>query len=64
MKGKIWTNTPSSVSFEKTYTRLSWVKKNRVPYGLETEDMIDVTEIFKEMELAQIGPVRILIQGN
>ena len=64
LKGKIWTETPSTVSFQKIYTKLSYAKKSREPYGPVAENLGDITEILEEQEFNQLSSIRILIQGK
>ena len=51
VKGKIWTETPSSIPLDKIFTKLQWVKKNRETYGTETEELDDITQILSEGQL-------------
>ena len=64
VKGKIWTETPSSIPLDKIFTKLQWVKKNRETYGTETEELDDITQILSEGQLGTNGTVRILVEGK
>ena len=64
VKGKIWTETPSSFHFDRMFTRLQWVKKKRETYGIETEELDDITQILSEEKLGTNGTKRILVEGK
>ena len=59
VKGKIWTETPSSIPLDKIFTKLQWVKKNRETYGTEMEEtygtemeeLDDITQILSDEKL-------------
>ena len=63
-KGKIWTETPSSIPLEDIYTKLRWVKKHRRTFGLVFEELTDVTKLLNEHQLGYCGPVRVLAVGK
>lgn len=63
-KGKIWTETPSSIPLEKIFTKLSWVKLHRETYEVEKEDIFDITQLLSEHQLRESSPVRILVEGK
>ena len=64
VKGKIWTETPSSIPLDKIFTKLQWVKKNRETYGIEREKLDDITQILSGGQLGTNGTVRILVEGK
>ena len=63
VKGKIWTETPSSIPLEKIFTKLCWVTKTRETYGVVYEELTDIAHLLIEQQLVANGPVRILVQG-
>ena len=63
-KGKIWTETPSSIPLDKIYTKLRWVTKSRETYGVQTEELSDITQLLSEQQLEDSGSFRILVQGE
>ena len=63
-KGKIWTETPSSILLQKIFTKLCWVKLNRLTYEVGMEEMSDVTHLLSEQHHGENRPKRILIEGE
>ena len=63
-KGKIWTETQSSIPLDKIYTKLRWVTLSRETYGVQTEELSDITELLSEQQLEDSGSFRILVQGE
>ena len=66
-KGKIWTETPSSIPLEKIYTKLKWLKKDTNGEIVETVEISDITELLSAKQLQSVGDkdlVRIGVKGN
>ena len=63
-KGKIWTKTPSSIPLQKIYTKLSVFKKNRETFGVEMEELSDITQLVDRERLREPGPKRLLVKGT
>ena len=63
-KGKIWTETPDDIPLKEIFTKLCWVKNCRKTYGVECEELSDITELLNEQQLGQTGPVRIVVEGK
>ena len=63
-KGKIWTETPSSIPIDKIYTKLKWVTKSRETYGVQTEELSDITELLSGQQAEGNRSFRILVQGE
>ena len=63
-KGKIWTETPSSIPLDKIYTKLRWVTKSRETYGVQTDELPDVIQLLTQPEIEDNGSFRILVQGE
>ncbi len=60
---KAWTTKPHKFPLELTYTKLEWVKRNRLPSGMARVEISDVTDILDEKQLGTTDPVRVLITG-
>ena len=52
-KGKIWTETPSSIPLKKIYTKLSWLKKRKEDQVVVKEELLDINELLGEQQLQQ-----------
>ena len=63
-KGKIWTETPSSIPLEKIYTRLRVVRKHKETFDVRTEELSSITQLLGDNEIGQCGPVRIVAKGK
>ena len=63
-KGKIWTEKPSNIPLQKIFTKLCWVKLNRLTYEVGMEEMSDVTHLLNEQHHGENRPKRILIEGE
>ena len=68
-KGKLWTETPSSIPLEKIYTKLSWLKKRKEEHVIVKEELSDITELLgdqqlKQQHLEEKGAVRIGVKGK
>ena len=62
-KGKVWTETPSSIPLDKIYTNLKWVKKGRETYGVQTQEFEDITKLL-DLEQAEDDAARIGVTGK
>ena len=63
-KGKIWTETPSCIPLKEIFTKLCWVKLNRLTYEVGMEELADVTHLLSEQHHGENRPKRILIEGK
>ena len=61
---KSWTAKPHKFPLELTYTKLEWVKRNRLPSGTVREQISDITDLLDEKQLGTTDPVRVLITGQ
>ena len=73
-KGKIWTETPSSIPLEKIFTKLRWVRKEREISSVKildledithfwNEDLRDITDLVTDKKIKETGPVLIGVTG-
>ncbi len=60
---KAWTPKPHMFPLELTYTKLEWIKRNRLPSGTARVEISDVTDLLDEKQLGTTDPVRVLITG-
>ena len=61
---KAWTPKPYTFPLETIYTKLEWVRRNRLPSGTKREIIPDVIDLLDEKQLGTSGSVRVLVTGE